>query len=51
MCEVEDGVLPVQVSANVVLVPSKTSVIVCEAEPCSHLETKDKTKKKTQLPQ
>lgn len=34
------SVSPVQVSANIILVLSKAPVILCEAEPCSHLEAK-----------
>lgn len=36
------GVSPVQVSANIILVLCKASVILSEAEPCSHLEGKRK---------
>lgn len=38
MLEWNDNVLPVQISANVILVLSKTSVILSEAETCSNLE-------------
>lgn len=34
------SVSPVQVSTNIILVLSEASVILCEAEPCSHLERK-----------
>lgn len=36
------SVSPVQVSTNIILVLSEASVILREAEPCSHLERKDK---------
>lgn len=38
MFELDGNVLPVQISANVILVLSKTPVILREAEPCSNLE-------------
>lgn len=41
----ELDVLPVQISANIILILSKTSVILSEAEACSDLE------KQTALPQ
>ncbi len=38
MFELDGCVLPVQISANIILVLSKTSVILSEAETCSNLE-------------
>lgn len=38
--ELNGNVLPVQISANIVLVLSKTFVIFSEAETCSNLEKK-----------
>lgn len=44
------GDSPVQVSANVILVLSKSPVILCEAEPCSHLEGKtNRSARSTQI--
>lgn len=40
MFELDGSVLPVQISADIILVLSKTSVIVGEAETCSNLEKK-----------
>lgn len=47
MFELDGSVLPVQISANIILVLSKTSVIVGEAETCSNLEKKKHASSKT----
>lgn len=44
MFELDGSVLPVQISADIILVLSKTSVIVGEAETCSNLEKNPKTR-------
>lgn len=44
MFELDGSVSPVQISADIILVLSKTSVIVGEAETCSNLEKNPKTR-------
>lgn len=45
-CKLDGHILPVQISANIILVLSETSVIFSEAETCSNLEGRKKKTKK-----
>lgn len=47
-CKLDGHILLVQISANIILVLSETSVIFSEAETCSNLERGGKRKRKTQ---
>lgn len=48
-CKLDGHILLVQISANIILVLSETSVIFSEAETCSNLEREEKKEnKKTQ---
>lgn len=38
MFKLDNSVSPVQIPADIILVLSKTFIIVCEAETCSNLE-------------
>lgn len=47
-CKLDGHILLVQISANIILVLSETSVIFSEAETCSNLEREEKKEKKSQ---
>lgn len=47
-CKLDGHILLVQISANIILVLSETSVIFSEAETCSNLEREEKKENKSQ---